>query len=97
MYLNQIINEENIDENLSSSESKMEFPNINSNTENNHGKIDEDNNHHFEYMRRANEKKKTKTFLFLLMKMNLINRMMIFQATIKFRTSKYYKILIQII
>ena len=97
MYLNQIINAENIDENLSSSESKMVFPIINSNTENNHGKIDENNNHHFEYMRRAKEKKKTKTFLFLLMKMNLINRMMIFQATIKFRTSKYYKILIQII
>ena len=97
MYLNQIINEENIDENLSSSESKMVFQIINSNTENNHGKIDEDNNHHFEYMRGAKEKKKTKTFLFLLMKMNLINRMMIFQATIKFRTSKYYKILIQII
>ena len=66
MYLNQIINEENIDENLSSSESKMEFPIINSNTENNHGKIDEDNNHHFEYMRRANEKKENENvFIFI--------------------------------
>ena len=66
MYLNQIINEENIDENLSSSESKMEFPIINSNTENNHGKIDEDNNHHFEYMRRAKEKKENENvFIFI--------------------------------
>ena len=66
MYLNQIINEENIDENLSSSESKMEFPIINSNTENNHGKIDEDNNHHFEYMRGAKEKKENENvFIFI--------------------------------
>ena len=66
MYLNQIINEENIDENLSSSESKIVFPNINSNTENNHGKIDEDNNHHFEYMLRANEKKENENvFIFI--------------------------------
>ena len=66
MYLNQIINSENIDENISSSESKMVFPIINSNTENNHGKIDEDNNHHFEYMRRANEKKENENvFIFI--------------------------------
>lgn len=66
MYLNQIINAENIDENISSSESKMVFPIINSNTENNHGKIDEDNNHHFEYMRRANEKKENENvFIFI--------------------------------
>ena len=66
MQLNQIINAENIDENLSSSESKMVFPIINSNTENNHGKIDEDNNHHFEYMRRANEKKENENvFIFI--------------------------------
>lgn len=97
MYLNQIINEENIDENLSSSESKMEFPNINSNTENNHGKIDEIIIIILNIFVEPKKKKKTKTFLFLLMKMNLINRMMIFQAMIKFRTSKYYKILIQII
>ena len=66
MYLNQIINEENIDENLSSSESKMVFQIINSNTENNHGKIDEDNNHHFEYICRAKEKKENENvFIFI--------------------------------
>ena len=66
MYLNQIINAENIDENISSSESKMIFPIINSNTENNHGKIDEDNNHHFEYMRRAKDKKENENvFIFI--------------------------------
>ena len=64
--MNQIINEENIDENLSSSESKMLFPIINSNTENNYGKIDEDNNHLFEYMRRAKEKKENENvFIFI--------------------------------
>ena len=73
MYLNQIINEENIDENLSSSESKMEFPNINSNTENNHGKIDENNNHHFEYMRRAKEKKENEN-VFIFINENELNK-----------------------
>ena len=66
MYLNQIISAENIDENISSSESKMVFPIINSNTENNHGKIDEDNNHHFEYICRAKEKKENENvFIFI--------------------------------
>ena len=73
MYLNQIINEENIDENLSSSESKMVFPIINSNTENNHGKIDEDNNHHFEYMRRAKEKKENEN-VFIFINENELNK-----------------------
>lgn len=73
MYLNQIINEENIDENLSSSESKILFPIINSNTENNHGKIDEDNNHHFEYMRRANEKKENEN-VFIFINENELNK-----------------------
>ena len=73
MYLNQIINEENIDENISSSESKMVFPIINSNTENNHGKIDENNNHHFEYMRRAKEKKENEN-VFIFINENELNK-----------------------
>ena len=73
MYLNQIINAENIDENISSSESKMVFPIINSNTENNHGKIDEDNNHHFEYMRRAKEKKENEN-VFIFINENELNK-----------------------
>lgn len=73
MYLNQIINAENIDENISSSESKMVFPIINSNTENNYGKIDEDNNHHFEYMRRAKEKKENENF-FIFINENELNK-----------------------
>ena len=73
MHLNQTINEENIDENLSSSESKMEFPNINSNTENNHGIIDENNNHHFEYMRGAEEKKENEN-VFIFINENELNK-----------------------
>ena len=73
MHLNQTINEENIDENLSSSESKMIFPIINSNTENNHGKIDENNNHHFEYMRRAKEKKENEN-VFIFINENELNK-----------------------
>ena len=73
MYLNQIINAENIDENISSSESKMVFPIINSNTENNHGKIDEYNNHHFEYMRRAKEKKENEN-VFIFINENELNK-----------------------
>ena len=73
MYLNQIINEENIDENLSSSESKMVFQIINSNTENNHGKIDEDNNHHFEYICRAKEKKENEN-VFIFINENELNK-----------------------
>ena len=58
MFLNQIKNTENIDDNHFSSESKIEFPNFDSNTENNFGKIDEEghNNCHFKYMIRAKEK-----------------------------------------
>ena len=73
MYLNQIISAENIDENISSSESKMIFPIINSNTKNNHGKIDEDNNHHFEYMRRAKEKKENEN-VFIFINENELNK-----------------------
>ena len=73
MYLNQTINEENIDENLSSSESKILFPIINSNTENNYGKIDEDNNHLFEYMRRAKEKKENEN-VFIFINENELNK-----------------------
>ena len=72
--MNQIINEENIDENLSSSESKILFPIINSNTENNYGKIDEDNNHHFEYMRRAKEKKENEN-VFIFINENELNKL----------------------